>query len=85
MHKMLDVPATNELEIRNAIGIGLENGLKYIYGGNIEGNEFSHTYCSKCGEKLIDRTNYVGVKLGLKISKGVGKCIKCGQKVKGFF
>lgn len=85
MHKMLDVRATTELEVRNAISIGLENGLKYVYGGNLATSEFSHTFCPKCGTKVIDRSSYVGVMAKLKISKGKAKCINCGQKIKGLF
>ncbi len=83
MHKMLSVPATTNIQIRNAIAIGKENGLKYIYGGNTSSNEFSHTYCPKCNSLLIDRTNYSGVYT--KDFSKKGKCKNCGQRIKGVF
>jgi len=85
MHKMIDVSPTTEIEARNAMAIGLENGLKYVYGGNLSTDEFSHTACPKCGAKLIDRRDYVGKIQELKVVKGKGKCKSCGHKIKGFF
>jgi len=54
--------------------------LNFVYTGNVIGGH-ENTYCSKCGELLIER-NYYSVK-SYKLKNG--KCPKCGQKIYGIF
>ncbi len=78
MYKMMDVPATNIEALRRGVRIGHEAGLKYIYAGNIPGeNEDSN--CSKCGEMLVERR-------GFRVMKNAvveGHCPRCGTDIKG--
>ena len=71
-YKMMDLPPTQVETICMAVEIGKKAGLKYVYGGNIPGNGLENTYCSKCGEKMIERNGYL-----IKRLDNDGKCGKC--------
>lgn len=78
MYKMKGVPATGAVSLRRGVKIGREAGLKYVYSGNIPGEEES-TRCSLCGEMLVER-------LGFRIMRNSvvdGCCPKCGTAVAG--
>ena len=72
-YNMMGMPSTPIETIHKACEIGKKAGLKYIYSGNIPGDEFENTYCPHCGEIMIDR-------LGYEIERydKDGKCSKCG-------
>ncbi|HFE53087.1 MAG TPA: AmmeMemoRadiSam system radical SAM enzyme, partial [Bacteroidetes bacterium] len=44
-YQMTDVPATPISVLKRAREIGLEEGLRYVYSGNVPGDEGEHTYC----------------------------------------
>jgi len=64
--------------IEEARGIGLREGLKYVYVGNIPGHPGENTYCPRCGELLIERWGFTIVKYKLEADK---HCPKCGETI----
>lgn len=56
--KLKKLPATGEDSIYQAYEIGKDAGLKYIYIGNIPGDQKENTYCPKCDELAIRRLGY---------------------------
>jgi len=56
--KLKDLSATGDDIIYEAYDIGKEAGLKYVYVGNIPGDQKENTYCPKCGELAIQRLGY---------------------------
>lgn len=56
--KMKQTPQTSDDLIYQAYEIGKEAGLKYVYTGNIPGDQKENTYCPKCGELGIMRLGY---------------------------
>ncbi len=78
-YKMLDKPRTPQGIIRKASEIGLEEGLRYVYSGNIPGEEGENTYCYNCKNLLIRRLGFQ--MLENKIKKG--KCFHCGTPIDG--
>lgn len=76
VYKMTDVPPTPSDLIDKAYGIGKKIGLKYVYTGNVLGDERENTYCPKCGELAIKRSGY---EIG-RFDKE-GKCEKCGENL----
>lgn len=56
--KMKDKPATGDDIIYEAYEIGKEAGLKYVYVGNVPGDQKENTYCPKCGELAVRRLGY---------------------------
>ncbi len=78
-YKLTDRPPTPAESIHHARRIGLDAGLRYVYSGNLPGDEGENTICYSCGLRLIDRWGY-------HISKNVimdGKCPKCGATIDG--
>jgi len=64
-------------ELENLRKIALEEGLNYVYLGNVFEHEGCNTYCPFCGNLLIERKGLDVLKLGLKEGN---LCSKCGKK-----
>lgn len=75
-YKLTDLPPTSTSTIRKAWQIGKDVGLYYVYGGNVIDGQMESTYCSKCGEIVIERISY-----SVKRLDEQGKCVKCGAKI----
>jgi pyruvate formate lyase activating enzyme len=78
MYRMRDILSTSREALRKGVKIGREAGLRYIYVGNMPG-ENEDTICPVCGELLIER-------LGYKVMKNTideSRCPKCGIFVPG--
>ncbi len=85
MHKMTNISPTSTKEIINAINIGKDAGLKYIYAGNIRETNFESTFCPKCKNLLIKRNGYNTEIIGLHKENKITTCKNCGEKIKGVF
>ena len=80
-YKLTDRPSTPVETIHKARDIGLEAGLKYVYCGNVPGEEGENTICSSCGRMLIQRW-------GFRVSANNmvdGRCPQCGTPVDGLW
>jgi pyruvate formate lyase activating enzyme len=78
-YKMMDKPRTPPETIRHARKIGLEEGLRYVYTGNISGEEGENTICYHCNNVLIKRRGY-------QIAEQMvtnGACPYCGTTIAG--
>ena len=78
-YKLTDRPPTPAESIQEARRIGLDAGLRYVYSGNLPGDEGENTLCYSCSHLLIERWGY-------RISKNViqdGRCPKCGATIDG--
>lgn len=78
-YKMLDKEVTPVSALHRARDIGREAGLKYIYSGNVPGDEGESTYCSQCGNCLIERYGFQVRRTSLKDNK----CSLCGASLEG--
>ena len=78
-YKLLDRPPTPEATLHRAREIGLTEGLRYVYGGNLPGEEGANTFCYACGALLIERCGLVLIRNNLKH----GKCPECGAQIDG--
>jgi pyruvate formate lyase activating enzyme len=76
-YKMNNLPSTPVRSVIKARQIGLEVGLRYVYTGNIQGDDGENTYCYSCGKSLIERHGY---NIGHVHIKG-SKCSFCGADV----
>ncbi|MFH0929553.1 MAG: AmmeMemoRadiSam system radical SAM enzyme [Candidatus Aenigmatarchaeota archaeon] len=77
-HKMTELPRTPVETLEKAYKVAKEQGLKYVYVGNVHGHKLENTYCPECGELAIERS-IMGVKR-LLLKKDL-KCPKCGEKM----
>ena len=78
-YKMLDRKPTPIATLRKAREIGLNEGLQYVYEGNIPGEGGENTYCPGCGDELISRYGFSVRQNNL----ADGCCKSCGQLIAG--
>jgi pyruvate formate lyase activating enzyme len=78
-YRMMDKPRTSPEIIRRAREIGLEEGLRYVYTGNIPGEEGEDTSCHHCQKVLIRRHGYQIAENSIT----AGKCPSCGTSIEG--
>jgi len=57
-YKMMDVPSTPLATLQRALQIGLEEGLHYVYVGNVAVDGDQDTFCPGCGRVLIRRQGF---------------------------
>lgn len=81
-YKMLNKERTPAATLTRARTIGLKNGLKYVYTGNVHDPEGASTYCPQCKTCVIERDWYV---LGKYQLKNKNQCVKCGMVLPGHF
>ena len=82
MYKMLDVPRTPKSTLRRAYKIAQEEGLKYIYVGNIDDEDYESTYCPNCNNRVIDRRGHIGQYVINNLNKN-GTCPQCNCSIEG--
>jgi len=78
-YKMTDLPRTSIATLKRARQIGLDTGLRYVYTGNVPGDDGESTFCYNCGAMVIKR-------LGFSIIDNritAGKCPDCGTVIDG--
>jgi len=83
-HPYLDLshlPSTPIPTLERFYEIGREEGLKYVYLGNVPGHPAEDTYCHGCGRVVIRRR-------GFAVAEGVlrdGQCPYCATVIPGRF
>jgi pyruvate formate lyase activating enzyme len=80
--KMDDHPPTPPATLTRARRIAMQNGLRYVYTGNVHDRIGGSTWCHGCGELLIERDGYELGRWGLTPA---GCCAECGTKIPGVF
>jgi pyruvate formate lyase activating enzyme len=80
--KMTDVPPTPPATLARIRAIAKDNGVRYVYTGNVHDREGDTTYCHACGKELIRRDWYDLHKWNLDPD---GCCPKCGTPCSGRF
>jgi len=78
-YKLLDKSRTSIKTLIKAREIGLQAGLRYVYTGNVPGEEGENTYCYGCGKLLIKR---YGFSIG-ENNLADGACPKCRARFDG--
>ncbi len=71
------MPPTPVSTLELARKIGAEEGLKFVYTGNVPGHKWENTYCYSCGKMLIERAGFSVKTFEIKN----GMCTKCGDKI----
>jgi pyruvate formate lyase activating enzyme len=81
MYKLEQLPPTPVDLLANAALIAAEEGLRYVYTGNVPGNEQANTKCPSCGNIAVARKGFTVLSNTLK----EGNCSSCGKKVDGIW
>jgi pyruvate formate lyase activating enzyme len=80
-YKMLNLPRTPASLLHKAREIGIQAGLRYVYCGNIPGEEGEDTFCPQCGRRVIQRVGFRVIKNDIV----GGTCRYCHAKVDGLW
>jgi len=75
-YQMTDRSATPVATLHRAVEIGHEAGLRYVYVGNVWGDEHEHTYCPECHAILIRRLGYQ-----IRSVLEGDRCPRCGAQI----
>jgi pyruvate formate lyase activating enzyme len=83
-YKMDGTPPTPARTLLRACEIGAEEGLNFVYAGNVPGGvgEWENTRCPSCRTTLVERRGFVVTK---NLLAGDGKCFHCGATIPGFW
>jgi pyruvate formate lyase activating enzyme len=79
MYLIKNLPPTPISTLEKLREIALEEGLHYVYVGNVPGHLGENTYCPNCGKLIIERYGYIIKKKELSGNK----CQHCGQVIPG--
>jgi pyruvate formate lyase activating enzyme len=75
------LPPTPIPTLERFYAIGREEGLRYVYLGNVPGHPAEDTACHQCGSALIRRRGFAVAKAEVVD----GRCPSCGVEVPGRF
>jgi Pyruvate-formate lyase-activating enzyme len=78
-YKLINLPPTPESSLIEAKNIALNEGLKYVYIGNIPSLNGEDTLCPSCKHTIIERNYFTVDKNYIKD----GKCNFCGEPING--
>jgi pyruvate formate lyase activating enzyme len=78
-YKMTHLPRTPRSIIDRAREIGLNEGLRYVYTGNVPGDPGESTYCYNCKRVLIERFGFAVRNNFIEDSR----CPKCNAEIDG--
>jgi pyruvate formate lyase activating enzyme len=78
-YKMRNLPPTSLKALETARQIAMNEGLDYVYIGNLRSKRGENTYCPSCKVLLIDRSGFTILKNRLKD----GCCPDCGKEIYG--
>lgn len=76
--RLMDVPSTPIETLEKACEVSREEGLHYVYIGNVPGHRYENTYCPSCGELVVGRFGFDITRWRLKEGN---LCPKCGAKI----
>ena len=77
-YKMLDLESTQVKTLERLAKAAKEEGLKYVFIGNVPGHPLEHTYCPNCGYPVIERYGFYVTRW--RLTKD-GRCPRCGAKI----
>ena len=80
-YKMLEPHRTPASVLHRAREIGIKRGLRYVYCGNIPGQEGEDTFCAHCGRRVIERIGFRVVKNDVP----EGECLYCHGRIEGIW
>lgn len=77
-HELMDKNPTPVSTLEKAIEIAEEEGLKYVYCGNVRGHRSESTFCPNCGEIAVKRRGF-SIR-DFNIDRDL-RCKNCGEEI----
>lgn len=76
-YKMLDFPSTPLETLEKHSEIAFEEGINFVYIGNVLGHKLENTYCPQCKKIVVKRYGFRVEEVNLKGNK----CVYCNYKL----
>lgn len=80
-YRLKRLPPTPVETLEDAARVAEEEGLEFVYIGNVPGHRRNSTFCPDCGELLVERVHFAVLAVNLK----EGKCPSCGREIPGIW
>jgi len=77
-YRLTHLPWTPTKTLEKHHAVAREEGLRYVYIGNVPGHPLEHTYCPQCGSIVVERRGFDI--LGWFLD-GRNRCSRCGHPV----
>jgi len=77
-YKMMEFPPTPIETLERHYEVAKNEGLQYVYLGNVPGHRYEHTYCPGCGGVAVGRYGFDITRWSLDKDN---KCNACGHKI----
>jgi len=81
LYKLKSLSPTPVETLEKAWKTAMDEGLRFVYIGNVPGHPGEHTLCPKCKTHVIERTGY---EVGTSRMKD-GHCENCGTSIPGIW
>jgi pyruvate formate lyase activating enzyme len=78
-YKLTNLPPTPVETLERARETALDEGMRFVYAGNVPGHPGNNTYCPACGEILVARQGFAVTAYHLE----GGTCAYCGEPISG--
>jgi pyruvate formate lyase activating enzyme len=78
-YRMTETPPTPAATLHRAARIGRDQGLRYVYVGNVPGDPRESTMCPGCGRCVVKRRGFAVLDQALSD----GHCAGCGAAIAG--
>lgn len=75
-YKLMHIPNTPVETLINHYQVAKEEGMNYVYIGNVPGSRYQSTFCPECGKLCVERDMMRTVSFNLTKD---GKCPECGH------
>lgn len=80
-YRLKNLPPTPVSSLETAADILKDEGMKFVYVGNVPGHKYESTYCPRCHNRIIYREGYRIRSIKMKN----GRCAYCGEKIPGIW
>jgi len=77
-YKMSELIPTPVRKLEEAHKIAKDEGMRFVYIGNVPGHDYENTYCPKCGTLLIRRNAFSLFEYNITPK---GSCPKCRETI----
>ena len=77
-YKMTEFPSTPVETLEAHHEVAKEEGLRYVYLGNVPGHPLEHTYCHSCGKIAVERHGFDILSWNLDSQN---RCRYCGESI----
>ncbi|MGQ9502773.1 MAG: AmmeMemoRadiSam system radical SAM enzyme [Anaerolineae bacterium] len=78
-YKLANLPPTPIETLAKARELAMEEGMRFVYVGNVPGDPGNHTYCPECGRAVLVREGFAVREYHLRGDQ----CEYCGRHIPG--